>query len=103
MMTIRDDNISFLLSELVSENLRPTRIGDVNAEWIDARLALIRWRIEHDREVALPSIRRLDRSVEIARCFHPFDFVGAVACGQHDFTSTETVSVSARLNGGSPR
>ncbi len=62
-MTIRDDSISFLLPELVSENLRPTRVGNVNAERIDARLALIGWWIEHHRQVPLPAIRRLDRSV----------------------------------------
>src|ERR1700730_5246148 len=68
-----------------SENLRPTRVGDVNTERIDARLALIRWRVKHDREVPLPLICRFDRSVEIPRCFHPFDFVGTVACGQNGF------------------
>ena len=59
-MTIRDDSISFLLSELVSENLCPTRVGDVNAERIDASLALILGRIERNREVSFPAIRRFD-------------------------------------------
>ena len=49
VMAIRDDSISFLLSELFLENFRPTRVGDVNADRIDARLALILWRIKRDR------------------------------------------------------
>src|SRR6266567_1425042 len=65
-----------------SENLRPTRVGDVNADRIDARLALIRWPVEHDREVPLPPISRFDRSVKIPRCFHPFDFVRPITGGE---------------------
>ena len=61
------------------------RARNINAERIDASLALVLGRVERNCEVSFPAIRRFHASVQIPRCFHPFDFIGAVAGGKNGF------------------
>src|SRR5689334_5968869 len=65
------------------KNFRPARAGDIDAERVDACLALICWRIERNRKGPFPPILCFDRAVKVSCGFYPIHFVSTFARWQN--------------------